>query len=257
MEIVFLSLAALFVSVLTFFSGFGLGTILSPIFMLYFPIDLAIALTGIVHFFNNLFKLFLVGKYINKEVLLKFGIPAISFAVLGSWLLLNISDSKPILSYELFHKTFSIFPIKLIISILLILFATIELVPYFKNLEFSKNKLIIGGALSGFFGGLSGNQGALRSAFLIKGDLTKEEFISTAVIISTLVDITRLSMYSTQIDFNKLNNNYTIIFCTVIAGIIGAYLGNKLLKKVTLKSIQVFVALTLILFSIFLGTGIL
>lgn len=59
MEIIIISLVAFFVAILTFFSGFGLGTILTPIFMIFFPVDLAIGLTGIVHFFNNFLTIFL------------------------------------------------------------------------------------------------------------------------------------------------------------------------------------------------------
>ena len=62
MEIVIISFAAFIIAILTFFSGFGLGTILTPVFMIFFPVELAIGLTGIVHFFNNIFKLVLVGK---------------------------------------------------------------------------------------------------------------------------------------------------------------------------------------------------
>jgi len=61
MEIILISLAAFFTAILTFFSGFGLGTILTPVFAIFFPIDIAIALTGVVHFSNNLFKMALVG----------------------------------------------------------------------------------------------------------------------------------------------------------------------------------------------------
>jgi acyl-CoA reductase-like NAD-dependent aldehyde dehydrogenase len=41
--------------------------------------------------------------------------------------------------------------------------------------------LPVGGLLSGFFGGLSGHQGALRSVFLLRAGLTKESFIATGV----------------------------------------------------------------------------
>src|SRR6478735_5037725 len=100
MEIVIVSLIAFFAAILTFFSGFGLGTILTPVFMFFFPVDVAIAFTGIVHFFNNIFKLFLVGKNADKEVLIRFGVPAVIAALIGSWLLLNISDVKPLFTYE-------------------------------------------------------------------------------------------------------------------------------------------------------------
>ncbi|MHB8259583.1 MAG: hypothetical protein ACYDCN_05425 [Bacteroidia bacterium] len=67
MELVIISTVALVASLLTFFSGFGLGTILTPVFVLFFPVEVAIALTGIVHLLNNFFKIALVGsKLIGK-----------------------------------------------------------------------------------------------------------------------------------------------------------------------------------------------
>jgi len=91
MEIMVICLAAFLTSILTFFSGFGLGTILMPVFAIFFPIDIAIALTGLVHFSNNLFKISLVGKKADKEVLIRFGIPAIIASFTGAWLLLRIT----------------------------------------------------------------------------------------------------------------------------------------------------------------------
>ena len=256
MEIFIISLTAFLVSILTFFSGFGLGTILTPIFMIFFPVELAIALTGVVHFFNNVFKVFLVGKNADKAVLIKFGIPAVIMAFIGAWLLFQIPDSKPLFTYQMIDKTFEVYPVKFMISILLIIFASMDLIPYFSNLKFGKEKLPLGGALSGFFGGLSGNQGALRSAFLIKAGLSKEAFIGTAVIVSAFVDFTRLSVYATRISKSGLTDNLTLIICATLSAIIGAYFGNKLLKKVTLKFIQIFVAVMLILISIALGAGL-
>jgi len=256
MEIIIISVAAFITAILTFFSGFGLGTILTPVFMIFFPVDLAIALTGVVHFFNNIFKLVLVGKKADKKTILHFGIPAVLAAILGSWLLLNITDLKPLFTYEISGNTFEVFPVKFIISILLICFAILDLVPYFNKLQFSKNKLPLGGALSGFFGGLSGNQGALRSAFLIKAGLSKESFIATAVVVSSFVDFTRLAVYATRFTKEGLQENLLIVIIATLAAIAGAFLGNKLLKKVTLKFIQILVAIMLILISLALGAGL-
>lgn len=256
MELIILSLAAFLVAILTFFSGFGLGTILTPVFMIFFPVDLAIALTGVVHFFNNIFKLFLVGKKADRQVLLRFGIPAVIAAFAGAWLLLQITEFKPLFSYEISGRTFDVSPVKFIISILLIIFALMDLIPYFNKLQFGKDKLPVGGALSGFFGGLSGNQGALRSAFLIKAGLTKEAFVATAVVVSTFVDFTRLSVYATRFSKTGLQENLPLVICSTFAAIAGAYIGNKLLKKVTLKFIQVLVALMLIVISLALGAGL-
>ncbi|GIV27558.1 MAG: hypothetical protein KatS3mg027_1372 [Bacteroidia bacterium] len=256
MEYLLLSLVAFVTAILTFFSGFGLGTILTPVFMVYFPTETAIALTGVVHFFNNIFKLLLAGRHADKEVLLRFGIPAVIAAALGSWVLLNITDLQPLFSYELFGKHIEVYPVKFIISVLLILFASMDLISYFNTLQFSKDKLPIGGFLSGFFGGLSGNQGALRSAFLIKAGLSKESFVGTAVVVSTFVDFTRLSIYATQFNTSGLADNLPLVVCATLSAIAGAFIGNKLLKKVTLRFLQITVAIMLILLSLALGAGI-
>lgn len=256
MEIAIISITAFLVAILTFFSGFGLGTILTPVFMIFFPVELAIALTGVVHFFNNVFKLFLVGKNANKEILLRFGIPAVFAAILGSLILLNISDLSPLFSYNIFEKHIQVYPVKFIVSILLIIFASIDLIPYFGNLQFDKKHLQLGGFLSGFFGGLSGNQGALRTAFLIKVGLSKEAFVGTAVVVSIFVDFTRLSIYSTRFVESDLINNFTLVLFATLSGILGSYIGNKLLKKITLRFIQISVAIMLIIISVALGAGL-
>ena len=49
--------AALLASGLTLFSGFGLGTLLMPVIALFFPLELAIAMTAMVHLSNHLFKI--------------------------------------------------------------------------------------------------------------------------------------------------------------------------------------------------------
>src|SRR5687767_3273056 len=256
MEIVIISLVAFLAAILTFFSGFGLGTILTPVFMIFFPVDLAIALTGVVHFFNNIFKLFLVGKNAERHVLIRFGIPAVIAAFAGAWLLLQIADLKPLFDYRLGEKTIEVYPVKFIIAILLIIFALMDLIPFFKKMQFGKDKLVVGGALSGFFGGLSGNQGAMRTAFLIKAGLSKEAFIGTAVVVSTLVDLSRLSIYATRFSTAGLQENITIVICATLAAIVGAFIGNKLLRKVTLKLIQKLVAVMLIILSLALGSGL-
>ena len=256
MEIVIICLAAFLTAILTFFSGFGLGTILMPVFAIFFPIDIAIALTGVVHFSNNLFKISLVGRNADKTVLLRFGIPAIIASFLGAWLLLRITKMPSIFEYSLWGRNFEITPVKLIIAILLIVFCLLEIIPSVQKIQFSRNKLALGGALSGFFGGLTGIQGAIRSAFLIKSGLTKEAYIATGVVIASLVDFTRLSVYASRFKRANLHEHLTLIIAATLAAIAGAFIGNLLLKKVTLSFIQVLITIMLFLIAIALGAGI-
>jgi hypothetical protein len=255
-ETIIICIAAFLTSILTFFSGFGLGTILMPVFALFFPVEVAIALTGVVHFSNNLFKMAMVGKHTDKLVLLRFGIPAIFASFAGAWLLMQISDFQPLFSYHLGEKQFEITLIKLIIAILLLFFSLFEVIPRFQKIQFGKNKLILGGILSGFFGGLAGIQGALRSAFLIKAGLSKEAYIATGVVIASMVDFTRLSVYAEHFTTSGLHENVGLIVFAIVSAILGAVIGKKLLKKITLQFVQVFVAVMLILIALALGAGL-
>lgn len=256
MEIVIISFISFLTAILTFFSGFGLGTILTPVFFIFFPVDTAIALTGVVHFINNLLKIILTRRNADKDVLLRFGITAIAAAFLGSYLLLHIVDLKPVYSYILYGKQYQITPVKLIIAFLLLIFALLDLAPVLNKINFSKKLLPLGGFLSGFFGGLSGHQGAFRSAFLIRLNLTKEAFISTTAFASALVDFTRLSVYTTRFTTSGLSENLALLLAATTAALLGTIAGTKLLKKITIKFIQTTVAVMLIIISLLLGAGI-
>lgn len=254
-EYIIICVVALLGSGLTLFSGFGLGTILVPVFALFFPIDIAITLTAIVHFLNNAFKLVLLGKNADQKIVVKFGIPSVIAAFIGAYLLTYFTQLDPIATYTLWGKTFHIVPIKLTIGILLFAFALFDIVPKLSKLQFDARYLALGGFLSGFFGGLSGNQGALRTAFLIRANLTKEAFIATGVVIACLVDLSRLAVYSNQIIRFGNQLNYPLIISAALSAFIGAYFGNRILKKITVKTIHYIVGAMLIVFSIFLGLG--
>ena len=257
MDVLIVAVVALLGSALTFFSGFGLGTILVPVFALFFPIDLAIAMTAIVHFLNNLFKLVLVGKAANKEVVVKFGLPSLLASFLGAFVLTQLAANFGTIEFSLGSANFSTTALKISIGIILFFFALLELLPALNRLQFNQRYFMLGGALSGFFGGLSGNQGALRSMFLIKANLSKESFIATGVVIACMVDVARLSIYSNKLFSLQLSLPYNTILIACLAAFVGAYFGNKLIKKVTLKLVQGIVAAALMAFSILLLFGIL
>lgn len=256
MEVIAVSAVALVASLLTFFSGFGLGTILTPVMVFFFPVEVAIALTGVVHFTNNLFKLYLVKENISRPVLTRFGIPAILASFAGALLLTTITGMPVLFTYSISGKSFEVLPVNLVIAILLIVFAVLDLIPKFKKLQFGNDKMIYGGLLSGFFGGLTGIQGALRSAFLIKAGLSKEAYIATGVAIACVIDVSRLSVYSTRFVEADLTGNLPLLIPAVLSAMTGALLGKKLLKKVTLDAVHYIVATMLIVIGILLGMGI-
>jgi hypothetical protein len=256
MDYLIICITALLTSGLTFFSGFGLGTLLMPVFAIFFPLDIAIALTAIVHFSNNLFKLILVGRLSNKNIVLRFGVPAMVSSFLGAKALLWMSEFKPLMTYQLIDKSFHVMPAKLVVAILMIAFALFEIIPEFEKFSFDKKFLPIGGILSGFFGGLSGHQGALRSAFLMKCGLEKESFIATGVVIACIVDISRISVYAAHFAPSGISDNAYLLTAATVSAFTGAFIGKKFLKKVTIRTIQIIVSAMLFGIAVGLGVGL-
>ncbi len=252
----FIALIAFGASVLTFFSGFGLGTILLPAMALFFPITVAIVLTGLVHFLNGGFKLILLRKHIHFQTLWRFGILALPSAFLGAWILTKLEGETNVILLNIMGREFETSTLKLIVGGLMIFFAILEGVPKLKKISIDQKYLPLGGMLSGFFGGLTGHQGAFRSMFLIRAKLTKEEFIATGSAFSFLVDLTRLSVYFRHISEMNLTQHSSLIALAAISALGGVILGNRLLKKINLKLIRFLVAVFILILGILITLGI-
>jgi uncharacterized protein len=256
MEYIVICLVALIGSGLTLFSGFGLGTLLTPVFALFFSIEIAVAMTAVVHFLNNLFKLTLVGRAADWSIVGRFGVPSVLAAILGALTLKMLGNTAILTTYSAFGHVFEVSLLKLIIGLLLIIFAFWEIIPALSQMSFDKKYLPFGGFLSGFFGGLAGLQGALRSAFLMRVGLSKESFIATGVVIACLIDLSRLGVYAEKWMTNNEVLNWQLIAAATFSAFIGAYFGAKMMKKVTIESVQRLVAVLLVLFGCLMMGGI-
>ncbi|MBE0530903.1 MAG: TSUP family transporter [Rhodospirillales bacterium] len=249
MDYLVIAATAFLVSCLTLFSGFGLGTVLMPAFALFFPVPVAVAATAAVHLANNLFKLALVGRRADWRMVARFGLPAALAAIAGASALMLFSDLPTIATYRLGERIHEVTPVKAVIGLLIVAFAALDLCPPFRGSALPPRFIVLGGLLSGFFGGLSGNQGALRSAFLIKAGLDKDAFVGTGVVSTAIVDTVRLAVYGLSFYTMKWAVMETDIagpvVAAVVAAFLGAYLGSRLLKKVTLRFVRIVVALTM------------
>ncbi len=255
--VILIVIVSFLASMLTLFSGFGLGTILLPAFGLFFPIQVAVALTGIVHLLNNLFKTNLLWRHASMSHILRFGIPSVIGGFLGAWLLLSVSQIEGHLAvWHWQDHVFEIKTLKVVIALLMILFALQETLPALKNMNFPRKYLPFGGLVSGFFGGLSGHQGALRSAFLINAGLAKEQFIATGVIIACMVDLTRIPVYLSRFQAQKIIDEWQILVLATLSAFLGAWIGMKYMKKVTLQSVQRITAIMIVVIAVLLMLGI-
>ena len=259
MEYLLVCLVAMLGSGLTLFSGFGLGTVLMPAFALFFPVPVAIASTAVVHLANNLFKVFLVGRKADWNVIARFALPGAVAAMIGAAVLNLFAHLPPVFHYQLGAQQREITAVKLMVGVLIVGFACLEVLPGLRDLAFDRKYLLLGGLLSGFFGGLSGNQGALRSAFLIRAGLDKEAFIGTGTVSAVIVDVARLGIYGLGFyaaTLAEAGNIRRLVLAATLAAFLGAFLGARLIKKVTLQTVQVIVGVMLVIVGIGMASGV-
>lgn len=249
------------VSLLTLFSGFGLGTLLLPAFALFFPVPIAVASTAVVHAANNLFKVGLLAGGAPRDVLLRFGVPAVVASFAGALALTSLSGRAPLGAWSLGAVTGTLTPVKLVMGILILVFALFELVPALAGLRAPPRWLPLGGALSGFFGGLSGHQGALRAAFLRPLGLSPTQFVSTQAVLALLVDGARLLVYGGSLVLTRGAAEpdaipWRLVAIATACAFAGAYLGKRLLPKITLAALRWIVGGLLLVVGLGLAAGL-
>ena len=261
MAFLVVSVAALVVSALTLFSGFGLGTLLMPVFAIFFPLEVAVAATAVVHGANNIVKVAVFGRRADWTVVARFAVPAVLCAFIGAGLLGLLSGGPPLARYALGAFTATVTPLKLVMAVVMVHFALLELLPRFQHLDFDRRWLPFGGALSGFFGGLSGHQGALRSAFLAKVGLTTESFVGTNAVTGFLVDAARLLVYGALFATGHAamvgkHGGWDLVATATAAAFAGILVGSRLVKRVTMRTVQTITGIFLLAIAVALGAGL-
>jgi uncharacterized protein len=259
MDIVVIVIVAGLASALTLYSGFGLGTLLLPAFALFFPAPVAVAATGVVHLLNNLFKGSLLGKRADWPTVLKFGVPAIPAAVIGAWLLAWLGETPRLFEWSAFRQRFGPTGAGLTIGLLMIGFAALELQRWFQELQAPPRLMILGGVVTGFFGGLTGQQGAFRSMFLLRSGLAADRFIATGVMIAVLVDVSRLSTYAASFSAagpGLSARESALIVVGSLSAFVGAYLATRRLEKVTIGALRYSVAALMLLIGAAMAAGL-
>jgi uncharacterized membrane protein YfcA len=143
---------------------------------------------------------------------------------------------------------------------LIVAFGWLEAGRWLERLTIPSRYLVLGGLLSGFFGGLSGNQGAFRSAFLLQAGLGKQAFVGTGIVSTVIVDIVRLLVYGrsflTRGSAAVPGEIAGVVVAAMGAAFLGAYLGARVLEHVTLRAVRVTVATMLLVVGLGLVTGL-
>jgi uncharacterized membrane protein YfcA len=217
-----------------------------PAFAIFFPVPIAVAATAVVHLTTNLLKGALLYRQADRSTVIRFGATAVPAAIVGAWLLARLDQAERVFVWTIDGRTYGPTAAGVTVGALMVLFAVLEMHARFQRLAAPARWLPIGGLLSGFVGGLTGQQGALRSMFLLKTGLEPSRFIATGVMLAILVDLSRLPTYVARFRDEGLTptgEQSALVAVATACALCGALLGVRSVRKVTLPVVRAVVAI--------------
>jgi hypothetical protein len=197
-------------------TGFGIGSILTPLLALQTGTKLAVAAISIPHLIATAFRFWMIRAHVNRRVLFGFGIASAVGGLAGAIL----------------HSTFGSSVLTLVFGCLLLFAGFMGMTGLAQKMRFHGVVAWIAGGLSGGFGGLVGNQGGIRSAALMTFNLSKVELVATATAIGIIVDLARMPIYIAS-ESKELASVWGWILCASVGVIAGTLLGMKFLRQIS------------------------
>lgn len=207
--------AGLFAGALASIVGFGIGSLLTPVLAMELGTRLAVALVSIPHLIGTALRFALIRGHVDRRVFISFGLMSAAGGLAGA--LLHAWLGNPALS--------------MVFGGLLLFVATSEFSGLARKIRFDGALAWMAGALSGFLGGLVGNQGGIRSGALLGFHLHRDAFVATATAIGLVVDAARMPVYfATQRD--ALAAAWPLAAMATAAVVAGTLAGRRVLSRI-------------------------
>ena len=220
-------------------AGFGIGSLLTPALAVSVGTRLAVALVALPHLVATAYRLWLLRREIDRNVLLGFGLASAAGGLLGA--VLHGLLASPLLA--------------VVLGLLLILAGSLELSGLGRRVVLGGRLAVAAGVLSGVFGGLVGNQGGIRSAALLRFNIAGPALVATSTATGLLVDLARVPVYLATTGAELLANWPTIVLLS--AGVlIGTIAGAPILRRLPERHFRRLLALLLIGLGVLLIAGI-
>ena len=197
-------------------SGFGIGSLLTPFLAARYGTKLAVAIVSVPHLVATIVRFSGLRRHLDKKIFLNFGILSAAGGLAGA--LLNAYANSPVLT--------------LVFGCLLLFAGISGLTGFVDRMRFGRRTAWAAGALSGFFGGLVGNQGGIRSAALLGFDIRKEALVATATAIALIVDGARMPVYFATETY-AIVGAWPFLIVTVAGVLIGTLWGIRVLRRMS------------------------
>ncbi|MDQ3938522.1 MAG: sulfite exporter TauE/SafE family protein [Chloroflexota bacterium] len=220
-------------------AGFGIGSLLTPALAVSVGTKLAVAAVAVPHLVATTFRLWMLRKSIDRSVLLTFGLASAAGGLAGA--VLHGFLSSPLLA--------------IVLGVLLVFAGVSELTGLARRFRLGGRMAFVAGVLSGLFGGLVGNQGGIRSAALLRFDVSGPALVATATAIGLLVDLARVPVYLLT-SASELAEMWPIVLTLTAGVLIGTVVGAPVLRRLPQPLFRRLLAFLLLALGILLIVGI-
>jgi uncharacterized membrane protein YfcA len=228
-----LTIAGVVAGAIAAISGFGIGSILTPLLAAWIGTKLAVAVVSIPHFIGTALRFAVIREHVDRRVLWSFGVTSAAGGLVGA--LLHIWLRSVVLGY--------------VLGVLLVFAGITGVTGLASRMRFGRRAGWLAGALSGMFGGLVGNQGGIRSAALLGFGLQRDAFVATATAIALLVDVFRMPVYA-ALQFREIVAQWPMAALATVGVVVGTLSGKWMLQRIPQQTFRLIVS------SIILALGI-
>jgi uncharacterized protein len=236
MLITLVALAGVLAAGVAAVTGFGIGSLLTPVLALSMGAKLAVAAVSVPHLVGTAQRFWMLRRHVDRRVVLGFGIASAVGGLAGA--LIHVWVSSRFLA--------------VVFGVLVIAAGLSELTGWMRRVRWGRRSGWIAGAVSGALGGMVGNQGGIRTAALLGFNVPKESFVATATAIALFVDGARLPIYLAT-EWRDMLRVWPLILTATIAVVVGTALGTRVLGRVPPEMFRRVIAVFLIVLGLYMA----
>ena len=219
-------------------TGFGIGSLLTPVLAIETGTKLAVAAVSIPHLVGTAQRFWLLRRHVDRHVLLGFGVASAVGGLAGA----------------LVHVWVSSRSLAVVFGIVVAIAGVSELTGWMRRVHWGRHSAWAAGALSGALGGMVGNQGGIRTAALLGFDVPKESFVATATAIGLFVDGARMPVYLAT-EWREIIGVWPLILTATVAVVVGTALGARVLTRLRQETFRRVIGALLIVLGLYMAVA--
>lgn len=193
-------------------AGFGIGSLLTPLLATRLGVPAAVAVVAVPHAAATCLRAWRLRGAVDWAVFKRFGIASAVGGLAGALLFARLGNDT----------------LGRVLGALLVLTAVSVLTGWAERVRLPAWASLVLGGLSGFFGGIVGNQGGLRAGALLGVGLAPAAFVATSTLTGVVVDAVRTPVYVAR-EMEALAAAWPLVLVATLGAVAGTLAGERAL----------------------------